>query len=383
MTSSDRTLHHATVCVHTGTVEDKNFGGVNSPIYNSSAFEFLDRPQSRYPRYHNTPNQLAVAEKLCALEYAEAGLVMSSGMAAISSVFAGLLQRGDHVVIQQSIYGGTHHFVRTQFEALDITYTLVAGTATEDYAAAINQNTKMIYFETPGNPLLDILDVRGLARLAQDHELYSVVDNTFASPVNCNPIALGVDVVVHSGTKYLGGHSDLIFGAVLTSQKLYQKLHTVAVNWGGNLDAYTCYMIERSLKTLYIRVKQQNENAMLIAQDMQANPAIHAVYYPGLPTHPGHELATQQMQGYGGMLSFEIDQSKYSAAEYCHKLQLIKTAVSLGGVETTVTIPALTSHSKMTAEDRKQVGISDNLIRLSVGIEQAQDLIYDLLQPLN
>ncbi len=383
MSSHQVNYSSATLCVHTGSIQDQTYGGVNSPIYNSSAFEFLDQPQSRYPRYYNTPNQLAITEKLCALEKAEAGLVMSSGMAAISAVFAGLLSSGDHLVIQRSIYGGTHHFVQSQFEALGLNFTMVDGNTVDQFKAALRPETKMIYFETPGNPLLDILNIEGLARLAKDHGAYSVIDNTFASPVNCNPISLGVDVVVHSGTKYLGGHSDLIFGAVLTNKSLWQQLYTIAVSWGGNLDGYTCYQIERSLKTLFIRVKQQNDNALAIAQALQAHPSITQVYYPGLADHPGHALASKQMAGFGGMLSFEIESNTSDAQSYCQQLNLIKTAVSLGGVETTITIPALTSHAKMSPEDRKQVGIGENLMRLSVGIEDAQDLIDDLLQPLS
>ena len=259
---------------------------------------------------------------------------------------------------------------------------MVEGTSSESFAKAIKPNTRMIYFETPGNPLLDILDIHSLAQLAQTHQLISVIDNTFASPVNCNPIALGVDVVVHSGTKYLGGHSDLIFGAVVTSSTLWQKLYTTAVNWGGNLDAYTCYQIERSLKTLFIRVQQQNNNAQKIAEALNQQDAVKAVYYPGLKTHPQHQIAARQMQGFGGMLSFELHENNSSASEFCAKLGLIKTAVSLGGVETTVTIPTLTSHAKMSPEDRQQIGIGDNLLRLSVGIEDAQDLIDDLMKAL-
>ena len=372
----------ATQCVHAGTLPDPNSGGVNSPITTSSAFGFLDKSDNVYPRYFNTPNQQAVVEKLCALEGSESGLVVSSGMAAISTAFVSILHPGDHVVMQDQIYGGTYFFATSQFEKLGVTYTMVKGNKIENYQQAIQPNTRLLYFETPSNPLLTITDLAGMAGLARSNGIISMMDNTFASPINQNPLKLGVDVVMHSGTKYLGGHSDLCFGALLTSKDLAAKMIATAVNWGGSLDANTCYLIERSLKTLQIRVRQQNENAQYLAKQLQAHPSVKTVYYPGLETHPGHELAKKQMTGFGGMLSFELKESG-KAIDFCKRLKLIKPALSLGGVETIISIPCLTSHIKMTKEERLAAGVSDDLLRLSVGIEDAEDLWEDVERSLD
>jgi len=372
----------ATQCVHSGALPDTLAGGVNSPLITSSAFQFLGQEDPAYPRYFNTPNQQVVVDKLCALEKGEAGLVLSSGMAAISTAFMALLKPGDHVVIQDQIYGGTYFFAKSQFEKLGFSYTLVKGTEVDNFEQAIQSNSKVLYFETPSNPLLSILDVSGLAKLARDHNMISIIDNTFASPINQIPLDLGVDVVMHSGTKYLGGHSDLCFGALITSGRLRGAMQSTAVNWGGSLNAGTCYQIERSLKTLSLRVQRQNENALEIARALHEHPAIKKVYYPGLDSHPGHHLAKYQMSGYGGMLSFEL-KATGTAPEYCKRLKLIKPALSLGGVETIISIPCLTSHVKMSKEERAAAGVSDDLLRLSVGIEDEEDLSADLEQALN
>lgn len=375
-------MNKDTACVHAGSIADPLHGGVNSPIYTSSAYRFLDQDESRYPRYFNTPNQKAVVDKLCALEGGEAGMVFSSGMAAISAVFAALLKSGDHVVMQDRIYGGTYNFAQSRLQTLGISYSLVTGQNLNDYQAAIQKNTRLLYFETPANPLLDIMDISELANLAREQGLTSVIDNTFASPINQNPIPLGIDVVIHSGTKYLGGHSDLCFGALITNSKINNQILPVAVNWGGNLDAMTCYQIERSLKTLSLRVQRQNDNALKVARAMDDTKAVHTVYYPGLESHPGYMVAKNQMSGFGGMLSFILNPDQKSAESYCRSLKLIKAAVSLGGVETTITIPAITSHSKMSSADRAKLGIDDNLMRLSLGIEDFSDLIHDINQAL-
>ncbi len=368
----------ATQCVHSGALPDSLAGGVNSPIITSSAFQFLDQEDPSYPRYFNTPNQQVVVDKLCALEKGEAGLVLSSGMAAISTAFMALLKPGDHVVIQDQIYGGTYFFAKSQLEKLGVSYTLVKGTESAGFEQAIQSNSKVLYFETPSNPLLSVLDISGLAKLARDHQMTSIIDNTFASPINQNPLDLGVDVVMHSGTKYLGGHSDLCFGVLITSKHLREAMQSTAVNWGGSLNATTCYQIERSLKTLSLRVQRQNENALQIAQALHDHAAIKKVYYPGLDSHPGHDLAKSQMSGYGGMLSFELN-AIGTAPDFCKRLKLIKPALSLGGVETIISIPCLTSHIKMSKEERIAAGVSDDLLRLSVGIEDVQDLLSDLL----
>ena len=377
------THHPATRCVHAGAEANDPSQGVNTPIYTSSAFGYLDTEENRYPRYYNTPNQNTVIDKLCALEQAEAGLLFGSGMAAISTTMLALLQPGDHLVLQNDLYGGTYHFVTTELARLGIAYTLVDTPDTAGLEAALQPNTRVVYVETPSNPLLKITDLRAVAQLAQAHSLMSVIDNTFASPINQNPVALGIDVVVHSGTKYLGGHSDLCFGAVVTSAVLHQQLLKRAINLGGSVNAATCALIERSLKTLHLRVQQQNRNAQVLAEFLQQHPAVRRVNYPGLPTSEGHTVARQQMTGFGGMLSFELDVAGLTeTVALMRRLQVITPALSLGGVETLICSPAQTSHSKLSPEERQKAGVSDTLLRVSVGIEHTDDLIKDVEQAL-
>lgn len=380
--------HHykdkATLCVHAGT-DDKNLSeGVNTPIYTSSSFGYLDTPEAPYPRYFNTPNQKVVIEKLCALESGETGLLFGSGMAAISTAMLSLLKPGDHVVLQHDLYGGTYHFIEYELEKFGIQYSFASKSDAETFKAALRPNTKVIYIETPSNPLLKITDIEAISRLAKAKNIITVIDNTFASPINQNPILLGIDVVIHSGTKYLGGHSDLCFGAVITSAELKDKMHKSAINLGASVNATTCALIERSLKTLSLRVNKQNENAQAIAEFLSSHPHVHQVNYPGLKNHEGHAIAAQQMSRFGGMLSFEPALDGLAKAEaFMRQLQLITPAVSLGSVETLISSPVRTSHSKMSAEARKAAGVKDALLRVSVGIESADDLIGDLKQALD
>ena len=253
-----------TQCVHSGTCVDSATKGLNTPIYTSSSFEYLDAPENVYPRYFNTPNQKSIIEKLCALEHAEDGLVFSSGMAAISTVLFSFLNSGDHIVLQRDIYGGTHHFATAEFDRFGIEYTFATGTI-EELESAVRDNTRVIYIETPSNPLLVITDIEAVAKLARSKNILTVIDNTFATPINQNPLDFGLDVVTHSGTKYIGGHSDICCGAALASRQLIAKIKPSAANFGGSLNAMTCYLIERSLKTLGIRVERQNMNARNLA----------------------------------------------------------------------------------------------------------------------
>jgi cystathionine beta-lyase/cystathionine gamma-synthase len=285
-----------TQCVHSGARKDKTTRGLNTPIYPSSAYEYLDAVENTYPRYFNTPNERAVVEKLCALEGAEEGLLFSSGMAAISTVLLAFLESGGHAVLQRDIYGGTHHFATAEFNRLGIEFSF-AGRRAEEIEAAIRPNTRLIYIETPSNPLLRITDIAAAAEIGRRRGLVTVIDNTFASPVNQNPIALGIDVVTHSATKYIGGHSDLCCGAALGSAEKIRRVRETAVNLGGSLNALTCYLLERSLKTLAVRVERHNRNALAVAQFLQLRPAVAAVNYPGLDTHPEHAIAARQMHG--------------------------------------------------------------------------------------
>ena len=370
-----------TQCVHSGCRVDPTSGGLNTPIYPSSAFKYLDMPENIYPRYYNTPNQRAVVEKLCALEGSEDGILFSSGMAAISSVMLAFLSSGDHAVIQRDIYGGTHHFITADFDRFRIEYTFVANRS-EDIAAAVRPNTKLIYIESPSNPLLLITDIAAVARIGQERHIVTAIDNTFASPINQNPVGLGIDIAVHSATKYLGGHSDLCCGAAVGKAAPIRRVKEAAVNLGGSMNALTCYLLERSLKTLGVRVARQNASAMAIAEFLARHPAVRRVNYPGLETHPGYAVARKQMRGYGGMLSFEVDEHMIRPDQFLRRLQLITPALSLGGVETIICAPAATSHVKLTPAERVELGITDGLLRLSVGIEDVEDVISDLSQAL-
>ena len=370
-----------TQCVHSGTYADPKSKGINTPIFTSSSFEYLDIPENVYPRYFNTPNQKTIIDKLCALENAEDGLIFSSGMAAISTVIFSLLNSGDHIVLQKDIYGGTHHFATAEFDRFGISYSFVSDHVV-GIEKAVRENTRMIYIETPSNPLLLITDIEAVAQLAKSKNILTAIDNTFATPINQNPIDLGIDIVIHSGTKYIGGHSDICCGAALASENLIAKIKATAANLGGSLNAVTCYLIERSLKTLGIRIEKQNKNALAVANNLQTNGFIKKVYYPGLENHPGFVIARKQMRAFGGMLSFELDAQKVDPHEFLRKLRLIKPALSLGGVETIICAPTTTSHAKLTDNQRAELGITANLLRLSVGIEDADDIIADIEQAL-
>jgi cystathionine beta-lyase/cystathionine gamma-synthase len=371
-----------TQCVHSGTRKDPHTRGLNTPIFTSSSFEYLDTPENVYPRYFNTPNQKSIVRKLCDLENAEEGLLFSSGMAAISTAMLAFLNSGDHVVLQKDIYGGTHHFVTADFERFGIEYTFVSNRA-EEIEQAVRKNTKIIYIETPSNPLVLITDIKATVQIARANKAISIIDNTFATPINQNPIDLGIDIVTHSGTKYLGGHSDLCCGAALTRKDLAGKIAATAANLGGSLNALTCYLLERSLKTLGIRVEKQNQNAAEIAAYLQKDPRIQKVYYPGLENHPAHAVAKNQMKGFGGMLAFELRSGPPDPERFLRNLKLITPALSLGGVETIICSPAKTSHEKITAAERAELGITENTLRLSVGIENSADIIADLEQALS
>ncbi len=370
-----------TICTHFGQLEDKEFKGAISPLYMGTAYAFEDIDVKRYPRYFNTPNQVALAKKIAALEHAKAALIFGSGMAAISTSLLAFLKAGDHIVIQKIIYGGTYNLIVEEFEKFGISYSFTDGFKPEDFEAKIQENTKVIYIETPSNPLLNITDLKAVADLSKKHGLISMIDNTFASPVNQNPVDFGIDVVIHSATKYMGGHSDICAGAVASTEANIKKIFSLAKNFGGSLSDYTVWLLERSIKTMGIRVRAQNANAQHMAEYLYGHKDISAVYYPGLPSHPDHNIAKIQMKGFGGMLSFELN-ADFNASKFQKSLKLIKPAMSLAGVESTVLSPTLTSHSLLSAEERKRQGIADGLIRFSVGIEETEDLIADLEQAL-
>ncbi|OBX21275.1 MULTISPECIES: trans-sulfuration enzyme family protein [Bizionia] len=371
-----------TICTHIGEIEDKQFKGAVSPIYVSTSYEFDDVDMKRYPRYFNTPNQEHLSKKIAALEHTESALIFGSGMAALSALFFTFLKSGDHLVVQNTLYGGASHFIREEFPKFGIEFTFTNGYDVSDFEAAIQPNTKLIHIETPSNPLLTITDIKGVAKLGKAHNILTSIDNTFASPINQNPIDFGIDIIMHSATKYLGGHSDILAGALAASDDLISQIWHVAKNFGGNLSDYTVWMLERSMKTLALRVKAQTKNANKIARYLEKHPDVKAVYYPGLKSHPQYKLAKAQMHGFGAMMSFEL-QDGLDALEFQKHLQLIKSSMSLAGVESTVLSPYLTSHALLTQEERDAIGISDQLIRFSVGIETKKDLLADIEQAIN
>ncbi|TYB71505.1 PLP-dependent transferase [Bizionia saleffrena] len=371
-----------TICAHIGEIKDEQFKGAVSPIYMSTSYAFEDVAVKRYPRYFNTPNQEFVSKKIAALEHAETGMIFGSGMAAISTVFLAFLKAGDHIVVQNTLYGGTSNFIREEFPKYGIEFTFTKGYAVSDFEAAIQSNTKLIHIETPSNPLMTVTDIKAVAQLAQSKSIKTTIDNTFASPINQIPIDLGIDIVIHSATKYLGGHSDILAGAVACTEKDRETIWNVAKNLGGSLSDFMVWMLERSLKTLKLRVKKQNKNALKMARFLSAHNAVKKVYYPGLRTHPQYDLAKAQMKGFGGMLSFELHDN-YDASKFQKALQLIKPSMSLAGVESTMLSPYLTSHALLTQEQRDALGISNGLIRFSVGIESVKDLKADIEQALS
>ncbi|WP_299161860.1 aminotransferase class I/II-fold pyridoxal phosphate-dependent enzyme [uncultured Eudoraea sp.] len=370
-----------TICTHVGELKDNEYKGATSPLYMSTSYAFEDVDIKRYPRYFNTPNQMALSQKIAALEHAEDAMIFGSGMAAVSTALLAFLKAGDHVVLQNMLYGGTQNLVTKQFEKFGISYSFTEGLKSSDFEAKIKENTKVIYIETPSNPLLTITDLAAVANIAKKHNLVSMIDNTFASPVNQNPIDFGIDVIIHSATKYMGGHSDICAGAVASSKVNMERIFQLAINLGGSLSDYTVWLLERSIKTMGIRVKCQNENAMRLAEYLEGNVNIKQVNYPGLASHPDHALAKSQMHGFGGMLSFELKES-IDATKFRKALKLIKSSMSLAGVESTVLSPTQTSHALLSEEDRFKQGIADGLIRFSIGIEEPEDLIADIDQAL-
>lgn len=369
-----------TVCTHVGEIKDEQFKGAVSPLYMSTSYAYEDMEIKRYPRYFNTPNQEALARKMAALEHGEAALIFGSGMAAVSTSLLAFLQKGDHVILQRTLYGGTSNLVVEEFDKFGIEYSFAKNLSAEAFEEQVQENTKVIYIETPSNPLLTITDMEAVAKIAKRHELVSMIDNTFASPVNQNPIDFGFEVVIHSATKYMGGHSDILAGTVISSEERINRIFQLGKNLGGSLSDFTVWLLERSLKTMGLRVRAQNSNAQKLAEFLEGHELVKKVFYPGLPSHEGHELARKQMHGFGGMMSFELKELDSSA--FMKYLKLIKPSMSLAGVESTILTPAKTSHGLLTQEERAEQGIGNNLMRLSVGIEEPEDLIADIEQAL-
>jgi cystathionine beta-lyase len=371
-----------TQCVHAGELNDTQYGGAISPIYASTSYAFNDVEINQYPRYFNTPNQRGLCEKVATLEGAESGLIFSSGMAAVSTALLSHLKSGDHVIFQDDLYGGTRNFIKKEFSKYGIQYSFTNGIQARDFEAEISPNTKGNYVETPSNPKLKIIDLKAISEVAKSASLWTMIDNTFASPVNQNPIVHGIDIVIHSATKYLGGHSDICAGVVVGSELSIATIFESAKNLGGSLSEYTVWLLERSIKTLHLRVQAQNNNALLLSNFLRDQDWVDQVYYPGLEDHQGHEIAKRQMSGFGGMLSFDlvdgIDTKKFLLG-----MELVKPTMSLAGIESTALSPRLTSHALLSEDERRTQGITEQMVRFSTGIEAIDDIKRDLTQSIS
>ena len=369
-----------TKLVHDGEPKPRIAGSVSMPIFQSSTLEYAGEESYhdlRYIRLSNTPNHLVLHEKLAGLENGEAALVMASGMAAISTSLLSLLSSGDHLLAQDCLYGGTHDLITKDFPSFGIEVDFVDGDDPDSWRKKLKPNTKAFYVETISNPLLQVTDLKAVVGFAKEHNLVSLVDNTFASPMNFRPPDWGFDLSLHSCTKYLNGHDDIVAGGVIGRAHLIEKIKHRLDHMGGTLDPHACYLLHRGIKTLAVRMRHQNESALIIANFLEASSIVRKVNYPGLASHPQHGRARELFDGFSGMLSFELEGDVAGADRFMRSTTIPIIAPSLGGVETLITRPVTTSHAGLSADERRRLGISDNLIRVSVGIESTEDLIED------
>jgi cystathionine beta-lyase/cystathionine gamma-synthase len=375
-----------TKLVHAGEIRPGIEGAVELPIFQSANFESVEGEEYhdiKYMRLSNSPNHTVLAAKLAALESAEAAVVSTSGMSSITTIFHSLLSAGDHVIFQDCLYGGTYDYARREFARHGLTCDFVDGDDPGGWTRTLRPETRMIYFEAITNPLVQVADLEAVVSFAREHRLISVIDNTFASPVNFRPAEIGFDLSVHSGTKYLNGHSDVVCGVVVGRREPVARVKKMMNYLGGSLDAHACFLLHRGLKTLAVRVRQQNVSALTLSKVLEDHPAVTRVNYPGLASNSGHERARRLFDGFGGMLSFELAGGASAATRLESALRIPIVAPSLGGVESLVTRPAATSHAGLTAEERREVGVSDGLVRVSVGIEGTGDLVADFRQALD
>lgn len=371
--------------IHAGEPEPRIEGAVSMPIFQSSTFEYRGEENYyalRYIRLNNTPNHVALHRKLAAIEGAEAALVTASGMAAVTTTLMTIAAAGDRVMAQDCLYGGTHDLMRIEFPRMNIGVDFVDGNNAASWRENLTPQTRALYVETISNPLMQVADLRGAVEFARAHGLVSIIDNTFASPVNFRPAELGFDLSIHSGTKYLNGHSDIVAGAIIGRADLIAKINRTLSHLGGSMDPHACFLLHRGLKTLGVRVRYQNASALAVARFLAAHPRVTAVNYPGLETDPGHLRARELFDGFGGMMSFELRGGVEAAEAFIRNLTIPISAPSLGGVESLITRPAKTSHSGMPQAERERAGIGDGLIRLSVGLEATEDVIADFARAL-
>ncbi|MEO9483984.1 MAG: PLP-dependent aspartate aminotransferase family protein [Ekhidna sp.] len=377
-----------TKVVHAGTDFTNHFGALSTPIYNASTFAFPDAEQGsaihegEIPGYFygriNNPTQEALENALAELERGEACIVFSSGMAAISNAVLTSVKKGDHIVAPESIYASTSGFLRHLEEAFGIEVSFIDATNPQKYEAAIKANTKLLYLESPANPTLKLCDIEKLVTLAKRNKLSTLMDNTFATPYNQNPISFGVDVVVHSMTKYIGGHADILAGALIGSREFVERCRWHTNKFFGGVPApMTCWLAHRGIKTLALRMERHNENALTIAKFLESHPKVQKVHYPGLKSHPQHDLAKRQMRGFGGMISFEVEGVE-QGRKLVNNVELCTLAVSLGDVSTIIQHSASMTHAAVPKTLREKAGITDGMLRLSVGIEDCNDIIDDL-----
>ncbi len=381
----------STRSVHESEPYDKQTGSLTTPIYETSTFGFVRAEEVPiavagkkgyvYSRWDN-PTVVRLEKKLAAMEHGGDGAAFSSGMAAISTSVFAFLKKGAHVLGIRDLYGGTYALLRDILPELGFGTDLVETTDFGALERGIRKNTSMVYVESPTNPTLKLVDISKAAKLAHSSGAILLVDNTFASPINQNPIDLGADVVMHSVTKYINGHADLIAGAVIASKEMVHKIKMMRRDFGGTLDPLPAWLILRGMKTMAIRVRQQNATAMVLAEFLSTHRKVAAVHYPGLKTHPQHQLARKQMKGFGGMLSFEVKGSTKDAMKFTESVKVASLAASLGGVETLVSQPYNMTHTQMSAKEREATGIPETLVRVSVGIEDEEDLIDDFKRAL-
>lgn len=383
----------STKVVHAGEHPDDATGAIIPPIYQTSTFAFKSAEHGArlfsgdevgyiYTRLSN-PTTRVLEEKLAFLEGGEDALATASGMAAVSTVASSILRQGDHLVSARVIYSATYALFEEIVPRMGVSVSFVDGASLKDLRAEVRQNTKMIFIETPGNPTLDIIDIAAVAEVAREVGAVLVVDNTFATFYNQRPLELGADAVIHSATKYIGGHSDVVAGAIVGSKDLVAAARSVLKVTGACLGPFDAWLLIRGLKTLSLRVARQNETAQKVAEFLQRRPEVVRVFYPGLANHPGHDIARRQMSGFGGVLSFELKGGVEAGRQLMNSVQLCTLAVSLGGVETLIEHPASMTHAKVPRAAREKAGITDGLVRLAVGVEDAEDIIEDLAQALD
>ncbi len=370
-----------TQLIHAGE-GDRVEGSIRMPIFQTTMFEHDDAPM-RYLRYNNTPNQTVLNRKLAILEGADEALVTSSGMGAISAAILSVLKPGEHLLIQNSLYGGTHKFIHTLLAELGISISFIEADAPNSWDSLLQANTRAIYVESIANPLLQVADLEGIVEFAQANQLVSLIDNTFATPFNYRAANAGFDLSLHSASKYLNGHSDLLAGVIIGNGDWVRKAGKNLSSLGSSLDPHACFLLHRGIQTLALRMRQHNANGLALAKFLDAHHAVAHVYYPGLTSHPQHQRATQLFKGYSGMLSLELKGGLEATENLIEHLEIPVYAPSLGGIESLMTRPAISSHIGLSADERKKAGIRDDLLRISVGIEDRMDLIHDFEQSLN